>query len=395
MRRRRDEVFGAVPQRESTGTAVRAKSTPTDPVTVVDTETERLLRDRLAELRPGEHVLGEEGGGRSDDSAGRADLGARPHRRHGELRLRASPAYAVSVAVQRRRRRRWPGPSPTSPPARCTPRRVGHGAHVRRGTASRRRCGAVGRRAVDVVGGHRIRATRPSSGQRQARGPGDAAAAGPRRATDRLVRAGPVHGGRRASSTPTTRTAQRVGLGGGCADRRRGGCPRAAAAGERDGGSGTDRRGRAGHRRGARRRVARLRARWSANDVHRNRIAVSRPRCGSSADQRRIGRLGGVRPQAGQHGVDVVAVGQLGELGADRQVDGVVAALVLEQLGARRDQPDRRRGRAPGRAEADLALALQPVVRVHRVVGRCRIGEPEVAQLRRPPRRPGRPGRWR
>ena len=64
MRRRRAEVFGAAPQRESTGPAVRAKSTPTDPVTVVDTETERLLRDRLAELRPGEPVLGEEGGGR-------------------------------------------------------------------------------------------------------------------------------------------------------------------------------------------------------------------------------------------------------------------------------------------------------------------------------------------
>jgi len=42
---------------------VRSKSTPTDPVTVVDTETERLLRVRLAELRPGEHILGEEEGG--------------------------------------------------------------------------------------------------------------------------------------------------------------------------------------------------------------------------------------------------------------------------------------------------------------------------------------------
>jgi len=61
VRRRRTEVFGA-------GTAggddtVRAKSTPTDPVTVVDTETERLLRDRLARLRPGDPILGEEGGG--------------------------------------------------------------------------------------------------------------------------------------------------------------------------------------------------------------------------------------------------------------------------------------------------------------------------------------------
>ena len=97
--------------------------------------------------------------------------------------------------------------------------------------------------------------------------------------------------------------------------------------------------------------------------------------------QRRIGGLGGVGAQAGQHRVDVVAVGQFGELGADGQVDGVVAALVLEQLGARRDQPHRRGGGAPGRTEADLALALQPGVHVHGVVGRGRLGEPKVAQF--------------
>lgn len=56
---RRAEVFGAAPVAD----AVQPKSTPTDPVTVVDTETERLLRDRLAELRPGEPILGEEEGG--------------------------------------------------------------------------------------------------------------------------------------------------------------------------------------------------------------------------------------------------------------------------------------------------------------------------------------------
>ena len=61
VRRRRVEVFEN-PQPDAVS-AVRAKSTPTDPVTVVDTETERLLRDRLAELRPGEHILGEEEGG--------------------------------------------------------------------------------------------------------------------------------------------------------------------------------------------------------------------------------------------------------------------------------------------------------------------------------------------
>lgn len=63
VRRGRAEVFDA---RGPGAAAVRAKSTPTDPVTVVDTDTERLLRARLAQLRPGEPVLGEEGGGPVD-----------------------------------------------------------------------------------------------------------------------------------------------------------------------------------------------------------------------------------------------------------------------------------------------------------------------------------------
>ncbi|GAA4527321.1 inositol monophosphatase family protein [Amycolatopsis samaneae] len=42
---------------------VDTKSADTDVVTAVDHESERLVRARLAELRPGEPVLGEEGGG--------------------------------------------------------------------------------------------------------------------------------------------------------------------------------------------------------------------------------------------------------------------------------------------------------------------------------------------
>jgi myo-inositol-1(or 4)-monophosphatase len=96
VRQRRAEVFGATVD----GGAVRTKSTPTDPVTVVDTETERLLRDRLAVLRPGEHILGEEEGGA-------------PARGDGQLTWVLDPidgtvnfvygieVYAVSVAVQR------------------------------------------------------------------------------------------------------------------------------------------------------------------------------------------------------------------------------------------------------------------------------------------------------
>jgi myo-inositol-1(or 4)-monophosphatase len=73
VRRRRDEVFGAAaggPLKSPASGAVRSKTTPTDPVTVVDTDTERLLRNRLAQLRPGDPILGEEGGGPDHASAG-------------------------------------------------------------------------------------------------------------------------------------------------------------------------------------------------------------------------------------------------------------------------------------------------------------------------------------
>ncbi len=75
VRCRRAEVFGTHAD-PAAGAAVRAKSTPTDPVTVVDTEAERLLRDRLAQLRPGDPILGEEGGGPGDYSRRCGHLGA-------------------------------------------------------------------------------------------------------------------------------------------------------------------------------------------------------------------------------------------------------------------------------------------------------------------------------
>lgn len=98
VRTRRVEVFGSAVA--NAASSVRSKSTPTDPVTVVDTETERLLRTRIAELRPGEHVFGEEEGGS-------------PVARDGQLTWVVDPidgtvnfvygieTYAVSVAVQR------------------------------------------------------------------------------------------------------------------------------------------------------------------------------------------------------------------------------------------------------------------------------------------------------
>ncbi|GFG76327.1 inositol monophosphatase family protein [Mycobacterium botniense] len=101
VRRRRAEVFGA-DAGTSDNSAVRTKSTPTDPVTVVDTETERLLRSRLAQLRPGDPILGEEGGGPAGEAA--ADTGTVTwvlDPIDGTVNfVYGIPAYAVSIAAQ-------------------------------------------------------------------------------------------------------------------------------------------------------------------------------------------------------------------------------------------------------------------------------------------------------
>ncbi|HOW93693.1 MAG TPA: inositol monophosphatase family protein [Mycolicibacterium fallax] len=97
---RRREVFdGAGPAAD--GDAVRAKSTPTDPVTVVDTETEALLRRRLAELRPGDALLGEEGGATAAAEAGPDTVTWVLDPIDGTVNfVYGIPAYAVSVAAQ-------------------------------------------------------------------------------------------------------------------------------------------------------------------------------------------------------------------------------------------------------------------------------------------------------
>jgi myo-inositol-1(or 4)-monophosphatase len=48
---------------------VSTKSTPTDVVTAADTALEALVRERLAQLRPGEPVVGEESGGAAEPGA--------------------------------------------------------------------------------------------------------------------------------------------------------------------------------------------------------------------------------------------------------------------------------------------------------------------------------------
>src|SRR6185312_10287553 len=99
VRRRRAEVFGDEGDPAGSGSAVRTKSTPTDPVTVVDTETERLLRERLADLRPGDPILGEEEGGAVRVEPGRPLWVLDPI--DGTVNfVYGIEAYAVSVGVQ-------------------------------------------------------------------------------------------------------------------------------------------------------------------------------------------------------------------------------------------------------------------------------------------------------
>ncbi len=204
------------------------RARPTDPVTIVDTETERLLRDRLAELRPGERVLGEEGGGSAEDSDGRPTWVLDPI--DGTVNfVYGLPAYVVSVAVQvdgavarrsgRQRRRRRP---------------VLRRARSRRARAARRGVEAValqrGRRPVNVVGGHRIR-LRPAAASTAGGGDCHAAAAGARHPAVRVGGARPVPGGRGPTRCLLRGRPQRVGLGRWRADRGRGGRAPAPAVG--------------------------------------------------------------------------------------------------------------------------------------------------------------------
>lgn len=96
-RMRRAELFAPTGLRVD-DTAVSTKSTPTDPVTVADTETETLIREHLARLRPGDAVLGEEEGGSAEVPAGVRWV-VDPI--DGTVNfLYGIPAYAVSVAAQ-------------------------------------------------------------------------------------------------------------------------------------------------------------------------------------------------------------------------------------------------------------------------------------------------------
>lgn len=98
VRIRRPEVFGVDAPKGSAPQSVSTKSTETDPVTIVDTESESLIRDLLAELRPGDAVLGEEEGGSVDVPAGVRWV-VDPI--DGTVNfLYGIPAYSVSVGAQ-------------------------------------------------------------------------------------------------------------------------------------------------------------------------------------------------------------------------------------------------------------------------------------------------------
>ncbi|WP_333894575.1 inositol monophosphatase family protein [Mycolicibacterium gadium] len=144
VRARRAEVFGD----QGTVSPVQAKSTPTDPVTVVDTETEALLRARLAILRPGEPVMGEEQGGTND---GRLTWVLDPI--DGTVNfVYGLEAYAVSVGVQRG------GASVAGAVANVATgalysAAVGHGAGLQRaGVTTRLRASAADELSMSLVG---------------------------------------------------------------------------------------------------------------------------------------------------------------------------------------------------------------------------------------------------
>jgi myo-inositol-1(or 4)-monophosphatase len=149
--RRRAEVFGDGAERDDSASAVRTKSTPTDPVTVVDTETERLLRDRLAELRPGEAVLGEEGGGAVRAEAGKPLWVLDPI--DGTVNfVYGIDAYAVSVGVQIDGLS-VAGAVANVPTGEVFSAAVGGGAHVRRaGVSTPLRCTPVEDLSMALVG---------------------------------------------------------------------------------------------------------------------------------------------------------------------------------------------------------------------------------------------------
>ncbi|UFT00382.1 inositol monophosphatase family protein [Nocardia huaxiensis] len=97
VRSRRPEVFGPGGH---DGDAVQSKSNAVDPVTIVDTETEQLVRSLVADLRPGDEVVGEENGGTLDAESETVHWVVDPI--DGTVNfVYGLPSYSVSVAAVR------------------------------------------------------------------------------------------------------------------------------------------------------------------------------------------------------------------------------------------------------------------------------------------------------
>jgi myo-inositol-1(or 4)-monophosphatase len=78
---------------------LRAKSSPTDLVSEADLAAERLIRERLADARPHDAVLGEEGGDRGPAAGGAAELRWVVDPLDGTINfLFGIPQWAVSIA---------------------------------------------------------------------------------------------------------------------------------------------------------------------------------------------------------------------------------------------------------------------------------------------------------
>ena len=113
-----------------------------------------LLRDRLAVLRPGEPVLGEEQGGSNDGRDGQLTWVLDPI--DGTVNfVYGIETYAVSVGVQRDGAS-VAGAVANVPTGALYSAAVGHGAHLQRGGVTTRAAGQRRFRAVNVVGRHRL-----------------------------------------------------------------------------------------------------------------------------------------------------------------------------------------------------------------------------------------------
>jgi myo-inositol-1(or 4)-monophosphatase len=98
IRARRAEVFAAPGGQASD--SVRSKTSETDPVTVVDVESETLIRESLARLRPGDGFLGEEATGNTEGSSETGVVWVVDPIDGTVNFMYGVPAYAVSIAAQ-------------------------------------------------------------------------------------------------------------------------------------------------------------------------------------------------------------------------------------------------------------------------------------------------------